>query len=194
MRQENPSGNIDKPATVMPRSRRSQAAIGPQGTRLFEAADLDKIRSRLVRPPPSPADHPSLLGINLPFSGQRFPLKAGINTFGRAPGNDVVLNDPGVSAIHAKIVQEAEGWRIVNLLSTNGTFVNGKKQTISPLKPGDRIRFGRAEFVFDYPDKLAFSPKTLPVHNSAYSERLIWSLVTASAVLLTTGAVLFFFW
>jgi pSer/pThr/pTyr-binding forkhead associated (FHA) protein len=40
---------------------------------------------------------------------------------------------------------------VLNLLSTNGTYVNNKKVTDSLLGDGDRIRFGEAELVFHKP-------------------------------------------
>lgn len=45
---------------------------------------------------------------------------------GKAPDNDVVINDPHVSRYHAQLVRtENDTWIIEDLNSTNGTFVNG---------------------------------------------------------------------
>jgi pSer/pThr/pTyr-binding forkhead associated (FHA) protein len=154
---------------------------------MYELCDLERIKSRLVKPRQAEAHQPSLLGINLPFTGRRFLLKIGINLIGRATHNDIVLNDPGVSAIHAKIVYEGDSWRVMNLLSTNGTFVNNEKQTTTSLKPGDRVRFGRAEFLFDYDDRS--SPSTEVIHRILSLPWLRWIL--AGVVLLAMVAMVF---
>ena len=146
--------------TFIPKPARLHAPAGPQGTKVYEAADLAQMTSRLVELRKAEVHQPSLLGVGLPFTGQRFPLKAGINTVGRSTDNDIVLSDPRVSSLHAKIIHLNGNWRVLNLLSTNGTYVNGKKLTISPLKPGDRVRFAQAEFLFDYDDN------PLPAANS----------------------------
>lgn len=66
-------------------------------------------------------------------------------SFGRASSNDVVVNDPMVSAnFHMKIEVLDDGQvRVVDCNSTNGTFVNGRKIPGSEmLKKGDIIRIG----------------------------------------------------
>jgi pSer/pThr/pTyr-binding forkhead associated (FHA) protein len=46
-------------------------------------------------------------------------------TIGRAPDNDIVLDDDTVSRCHAMLLMQPEGMLLVDLDSTNGTFVNG---------------------------------------------------------------------
>src|SRR5439155_26833213 len=48
-------------------------------------------------------------------------------TFGRDPRNDVALDHPSVSRLHARLVRYAEGFAIEDHGSTNGTFVNGTR-------------------------------------------------------------------
>jgi len=184
MPQESLKENIDKSVTERPKSIRVQRYAGPQGTKVYEGEDLKRIRSRLVKLHKAATRQPSLLGVTLPFTGRRFLLKAGTSLIGRAIGNDIVLNDPGVSSIHAKIIHEDGDWRVLNLLSTNGTFINGNKQIISSLKLGDRVRFGRTEFLFDYEDKLLSTKAP-----ASRSPRLLWWL-TAGVALLAMVAVL----
>ncbi|MDB4989816.1 MAG: domain containing protein [Myxococcaceae bacterium] len=64
-------------------------------------------------------------------------------TIGRVPGNDVVLPKGNVSKRHSRIVLKDNRFIVVDLKSTNGTFVNGRKIT-SPLvvKEGDKIYVG----------------------------------------------------
>lgn len=64
-------------------------------------------------------------------------------TIGRVPGNDVVLPKGNVSKRHSRIVLRDNRFIVVDLKSTNGTYVNGRKIT-SPLvvKSGDKIYIG----------------------------------------------------
>ncbi len=63
-------------------------------------------------------------------------------TIGRASECDVVLAVPGVSRQHAAIRRETAGWRLVDLQSRNGTFVNDRRVEQCPLSDGDRISPG----------------------------------------------------
>ena len=63
---------------------------------------------------------------------QRFVFDKPEITIGRVPGNDVVLPHGSVSRRHARIVIKEEKFILVDLRSTNGTFVNGRRIT-SPL-------------------------------------------------------------
>lgn len=76
--------------------------------------------------------------------GQIFPLSAKGTVFGRAPDVDVVLDDDGISRVHAMIMQEEDRWVVRDLGSTNGTFVAERRVGETPLmlREGDRIRCG----------------------------------------------------
>lgn len=69
-------------------------------------------------------------------------------TIGSQPDRDVVFQDSGLSALHAKIVNEGARWKVLDQMSANGTFVNGKRSNVSYLSSGDRVRFGPVECVF----------------------------------------------
>lgn len=60
-------------------------------------------------------------------------------TVGRKDTNDIRLNNPGVSGIHAKIIREGEDYYIVDGHSTNGTYVNGERISQKQLSYGDVI-------------------------------------------------------
>jgi hypothetical protein len=62
-------------------------------------------------------------------------------TVGRADDNDLVLRDPKVSRYHAQLAPEGSAWRVVDLGSTNGTRVNGKRVGQAILASGDEISF-----------------------------------------------------
>lgn len=65
----------------------------------------------------------------------------GLSSFTR--GVDVVLSDESVSRAHAMLFFDDMGPGVVDLASTNGTFVNDKPLTAAILKTGDKIKFGK---------------------------------------------------
>lgn len=69
-------------------------------------------------------------------------------TIGSQADREVVFQDSGVSALHAKIVNEGERWKVLDQMSANGTYVNGKRSNVSYLTAGDRVRFGPVECIF----------------------------------------------
>ncbi|MDQ7799884.1 MAG: FHA domain-containing protein [Armatimonadota bacterium] len=66
----------------------------------------------------------------------------GCHTLGRSQTCDLVLADPGVSREHARVERGPDGVEVVDLGSTNGTFVNGRKVTQCRLRHGDRLQLG----------------------------------------------------
>jgi hypothetical protein len=78
-------------------------------------------------------------------------LKAGINSLGRGPANDVTLDDPSVSTSHCQIVVDKGSALIKDLGSTNGTYVNRTRVSEAALRPGQTIHLGGLEMMF-HPD------------------------------------------
>jgi pSer/pThr/pTyr-binding forkhead associated (FHA) protein len=70
---------------------------------------------------------------------------------GRAPLNHIIIDDPTVSAHHARLVRAADSYWLMDLHSTNGTQVNRVSITDAKLKDGDEIRFGSVIAVFAGP-------------------------------------------
>src|SRR6266853_1501074 len=68
-----------------------------------------------------------------------------IKTVGRAPRADFVVDAALVSRLHCRITAAADKLEVVDLKSTNGTFVNGKRVQKAQLTDGDRLRVGRVE-------------------------------------------------
>lgn len=82
-------------------------------------------------------------------SGQEFLLDA-LNVIGRTPDSGIIVEDPRVSRRHAVIRQQEDGYWFVDLGSTNGSYINGKRVTTSQLlAPGDTIRISQRNFRFD---------------------------------------------
>ena len=84
-----------------------------------------------------------------PLAARSFDLKPARTRIGARSGNDVAVDAPSVSRHHAEIRREGGDWTIVDLGSTNGTRVNGNAVKSARLRPGDRIRLGEVELVFE---------------------------------------------
>ena len=77
----------------------------------------------------------------------RLPPRA---TVGRDQACDVVLDDDSVSRKHAELFRDERGqYRIKDLESANGTFIDGKKIIVATVLPdGAKVRFGDVELLF----------------------------------------------
>lgn len=71
-------------------------------------------------------------------------LAAAERSIGRAPDNDIVLDDSEVSSRHARIWYAVPGFCVEDLKSRNGTFLNGHRITApTPIKDDDLLKMGR---------------------------------------------------
>jgi adenylate cyclase len=66
-------------------------------------------------------------------------------TVGRMEGNDLVLRDHTVSRSHAELRRGAEGWKVTDLGSRNGTLLNGSPIREGLSRAGDLLSFGTVE-------------------------------------------------
>jgi len=80
--------------------------------------------------------------------GQDFRLIDGKNLMGTAADAEVVLTDAYMSSRHATIRHENGRFMLIDLDSTNGTFVNGDRITKHELFDNDSIRLGRTDLKF----------------------------------------------
>jgi diguanylate cyclase (GGDEF)-like protein len=71
---------------------------------------------------------------------------------GRDPDVELVLPDPGVSFRHAFIEDRGDAFVLIDLGSTNGTFVNGQRASETPIAHGDKLRFGQTLVRFEVQD------------------------------------------
>lgn len=79
-----------------------------------------------------------------------FRLGSGaIKTVGRAPRADFVVDAPLVSRLHCRLTAADANLEVVDLESTNGTFLNGQRIVRGTATTGDRLRVGRVEFVIE---------------------------------------------
>jgi len=82
----------------------------------------------------------TLMGVAGSVAGKTFPLTAGTCTIGRRNDCDVVVDDAGVSKIHARIIAKGDRYVLKDNGSRNGTLVNGAPAQTAKLKSGDEIR------------------------------------------------------
>jgi diguanylate cyclase (GGDEF)-like protein len=81
--------------------------------------------------------------------GRRYPLSADMIVIGRDAGSQVPLDLGSVSRRHAKLTCKDRSWWIVDLGSTNGTYLNGKEVDAErQLESGDVLKLGGAVFKF----------------------------------------------
>ena len=126
------------PLAPMPRGGFAASSAGPK-TRLDEE---DELAARLMG-----------FVVVLQSRGEDeyryFRLKKGVNWVGRFGSRaEVEIRDTEVSERHAIIVCTNNAVRLVDLDSSNGSFVNGEKTEFAELNEGDLIKFGRTVSVF----------------------------------------------
>ncbi|HEY5494893.1 MAG TPA: FHA domain-containing protein [Candidatus Anoxymicrobiaceae bacterium] len=83
-----------------------------------------------------------------PNAGTRFVLTKPVTTVGRHPESDMFLDDITVSRRHAEISNEDGSFRIVDMGSLNGTYVNKLRVEEADLSSGDEIQIGKFRLIF----------------------------------------------
>ncbi len=76
-------------------------------------------------------------------------LPGNIKTIGRSSGAEFIVDAALVSRLHCQLTAGATALEVVDLDSTNGTFVNGARVQRATLKEGDRLGVGRVELVVE---------------------------------------------
>ena len=83
------------------------------------------------------------------LKGTRFRLERPAIHVGRGAHNEVRLEDKSVSGTHATLTRRAGGWYVLDLESTNGTYVNGERiRGERRLEGATELRFGGIKMVF----------------------------------------------
>ena len=67
---------------------------------------------------------------------------------GRSSTSDITVTHPAVSARHAELRKENDTYNLVDLSSSNGTFVNGERISSKELTEEDLVNFGPVAFIF----------------------------------------------
>jgi pSer/pThr/pTyr-binding forkhead associated (FHA) protein len=72
---------------------------------------------------------------------------------GRAPRADFIVDAALVSRLHCRLEAGDDAIDVVDLSSTNGTYVNDKRVARARLASGDRLRVGRVELTVERQDE-----------------------------------------
>ena len=84
----------------------------------------------------------------LSWDGKQHQIEKRRVVIGRSKDADIQVEDPNVSRRHAEVRQEGAAYWVVDLDSTNGTEINGRRLKRAKLRPGDTITVGSTELVF----------------------------------------------
>lgn len=125
---------------------------GPQGTQVFSRDQLPGNLATASGDKTVVGHAARLVGVGDALEGKEFGLTSDRTTIGRSQVCDIQLEEPSLSSEHARLVRSEDGWRIINLLSTNGVFVNDEKVFSHRLADGDVIRLGRVRLKFRDPN------------------------------------------
>jgi hypothetical protein len=98
--------------------------------------------------PDAPAPEPQREVVTLTVAGRTHEITKPNVVLGRSREADVRVADVNVSRRHAELRQEGAGYWIVDLGSTNGLELNGKRVERARVRDGDRITLGATEVVF----------------------------------------------
>ena len=122
---------------------------------------------------------PEIKFISGPMEGRILDLSAQKYTIGRKPNRDLFFNDESCSGEHAELRLENNAWSIVDLQSSNGTWLNQKKVSSAVLASGDSVKIGESIFVYTGFEKRAEanpndpqSPPTASIDELALVEKM----------------------
>jgi hypothetical protein len=126
-----------------PESAQEEASQGDLGATMVYSAT--KVRQAVAEPV---AERPSARAL-ITLGGKTFVLDKPRAVVGRSRRCDFVLEDPNVSRRHFELQQRGADWYVVDLESTNGIAVNGRRAPSAKLEPGDEITAGTSSMRFD---------------------------------------------
>jgi pSer/pThr/pTyr-binding forkhead associated (FHA) protein len=183
-----PASPVASPAQQLPPgwTEGSGQSAGASKTVFKSPQELADERRRAQAAAPAPAgkqpstDAPLLIVLGGATTGARLELRVNGEAkqewnIGSEATRELCLPVSGVSALHARIVREGERWKIVDQVSANGTYVNGKRCTMSFLNGGDRLAFGPVECNFMLPER-AGSGGAIAGGDTAATARGGWSV------------------
>ncbi len=126
-----------------PEDAGEEASQGDLGHTMVYSAT--RVRQAAEQPPRESPRARALITLD----GKTFVLDQPRAVVGRSRRCDFVLEDPNVSRRHFELQQRGSDWHVVDLESTNGIAVNGKRVGSAVLSPGDEIVAGTSRMRFD---------------------------------------------
>ena len=98
---------------------------------------------------------PVLIFIHGPLAGKRVDLTDDEHTVGRTDKNDIQLNEPLTSRVHAIFMKRGGVVLVEDLGSHNGTYVNDERlHAVRQLHHGDRVGIGKSKILFEDPTQI----------------------------------------
>jgi len=170
------SGPIEIRLTERPElpTGKAQVRSATVGTPAQPYPDANDGRTQVQAvPPPPPQQQPRPAGpvqVNVEIHGRTRPVNPPGVVIGRGTDADIQVNDPGVSRRHAEIRLMPDGPSgvrvvVVDLGSTNGTLVNGRRTSEAELTDGATIKIGTTELTL----RISSSPAPAPPSGPATS-------------------------
>jgi pSer/pThr/pTyr-binding forkhead associated (FHA) protein len=83
-----------------------------------------------------------------PGAGSRYLLDTDLSTVGRHPESDIFLDDITVSRRHVEFRRDGGSFRVHDVGSLNGTYLNGDRVDDAELQNGDEVRIGKFRLIF----------------------------------------------
>jgi pSer/pThr/pTyr-binding forkhead associated (FHA) protein len=134
-----PGGAADPSATMTFRGpSQAEASEEPRPLNDADAAAVDAL----------PAGSALLVVQRGPSAGSRFLLDTDVVTAGRHPDSEIFLDDVTVSRRHAEFRRGPDGFRVRDVGSLNGTYVNRDRIDDVVLQGGDEVQIGKFRLVF----------------------------------------------
>ncbi len=191
-----PENNTPKRDAVMPPSWAVQRQQSVAGTEIFDRAKSQTFTAA-ARTTLEKVTVPTLIGKTDPINDVRFTLTANGNfgewEVGRAEPATIIINDNSVSTSHAQIVNDGVRWKLIDLVSANGTYVNDVKGLTTYLKHGDIIRFGQIECQFLLPSDAIVQPQkastVVRVENTKKPLNIVYLGALIAIVLTAIGLI-----
>jgi Zn-dependent protease with chaperone function len=140
---------------MTPQVMNDEGGANAAPARIQRAATLDETPQAVATDPFLTAsgadDNPHDPTLQLIAQGTNAPhvLRRRLTRLGRNLDNDIVVDSDRASRYHAEIVSEGKDFVILDKESRNGVWLNGQRiVTSARIKPGDRIRIGKQEYIF----------------------------------------------
>jgi pSer/pThr/pTyr-binding forkhead associated (FHA) protein len=149
------------PKPAAPESWALQGQQAVAGTQLLTGTQVAGLRAALNAEALVKTDVPTLTLVSSAYQGKQFALTGASKwEIGRGATCDIVIDDPSVSSSHAQIINEGARWKLIDLMSANGTYVNSEKGLTTYLGNGDLLRFGTVDAVIQLGGAAANVAKT----------------------------------
>ena len=132
--------------------------------------------------------NPRLIAVSGPLKGSVFLLDENEVTLGRFESNRIVVPDMAVSRQHCAIRKNTQGFKLVDVGSHNGCYVNAVPVKEHDLLEGDRVGIGESQFIFRMSDRGSEASGTVELNEDQITGKTV-RLRREDAVYLTPESV-----